>query len=62
MVDAGDAEPRHVADRNLGHILDLNGNAVELAKNDVLDVLDVPALRQVFVAATIEQPDAADVD
>ena len=61
MVDAGDAEPRHIADRNLGNVLDLNRNAVELAEHDVLDVVDVIALRQILIAAAVEQSDAADV-
>ena len=61
VIPAGDAEPRHVADRDLGDILDLDRNAVDLREDDILDVVDVPALGQILVAAAIEQPDAADV-
>ena len=62
VVLAGDAEPRHVADRNLGDILDLYRHAVDLSQHDILDVADPPTLGQIGVAAAIHQADAADVD
>ena len=61
VILAGDAEPRHVADRNFGDVLDLNRHAVDLSEHDVLDVVDAPALRQIGVAAGVHQADAADV-
>ena len=47
VVAAGLAEPRHVADVDLRHVLDLDGHAVELRQRNVLDVVDLVALRQV---------------
>ena len=62
MILAGDTQARNVADRNLGHVLDLYWCAVHLTEDDVLDVVNSPALRQIGVAAGIHQADAADVD
>ena len=62
VIAAGDAEPRHEADVDARHVLDQHRHAVVLAEHDVLDILDVIALRQIVVAAVVDQPDAADVD
>src|SRR4029077_409442 len=48
--------------RNLGDVLHLHRNAVGLGEHDVFDVVDAPALRQIAVAAAVEQADAADID
>src|SRR5450631_2470866 len=62
LVAAGLAEPGHIADVDPGDVLDLHGNAVDLAENDVLDVADVVALGQIRRSAAVDQTDAADVD
>ena len=62
FVTAGFAEPRHVADKDVGHILDLDRHAVRLRKHNVLNVVDVIALNQVVVAAAVQKADAADID
>ena len=69
IVPARLAEPRHVADAHLRHVLDLNRHAVELAKRNVLEVADLAPEDQVRVAAIVDQADApnchrllADVD
>jgi len=54
VVKPRDPEPRHVADGNLSHVLYLNWNTVRLAQYDILDVVDAPALGQIFIAAAIE--------
>ena len=51
VILAGDTQARNVADRNLGHVLDLYWCAVHLTEDDVLDVVNSPALRQIGVAA-----------
>ena len=51
VVLAGDAEPRHVADRNFGNILHLYRHAIHLSEHDVLDIINPPPLRQIGVAA-----------
>src|SRR6516225_6013670 len=61
-VSASNAEARHVTDRNICDILDLDGQAARLGQDDVFDVLHVVAVRHNLVAAAIDQPDAADVD
>src|SRR5262249_16194081 len=61
MIPAGDAEPRHVADRDLGDVLYLHWDAVELRQHDIFDVPDMPALRQVAVSAAVKQSDGADI-
>ncbi len=61
-VAPGFAEPRRVSDVDPGDVLDLDRNAVELGEDDVLDVADVVALRQILGAAAVHQADAADVD
>jgi hypothetical protein len=55
MVAAGLAEPRHVADRNLGDVLYEHRHAVRLAERNVLDVLDLVALGQIRFAAAVHQ-------
>src|SRR6516165_8268276 len=59
MIATGDAQPRHVADVHLGHVLHLHPDAVELGENHVLDVVDLKTLGQVRIAAAIEQPNPA---
>jgi hypothetical protein len=59
---AGDAKPRHVTNRDLGDILNLHWNAVHLREYDIFNVVNAPALRQIAVAAAVEQADAADID
>src|ERR1700747_3402992 len=61
VIFASDAKPRHVADRNFGDIFYLHRHAVRLREPDILDIVNVPALRQVAVAAAIEQTDATDI-
>ena len=61
VVAAGDAEPRHVADIDAGHILHLNRDAVHLGQDDVLDVVDLVSLSEIVGAAVVDQSDAADV-
>ena len=55
------AEPWRISDVDLGDVLHLHGNAVELGEYDVLDVADAIALRQILRAAAVHQADAADV-
>jgi hypothetical protein len=62
MIAPGDAEPRHVADLDVGDVLDLHRDAVFLGQHDVPDVVDLVTLGQVVIAAVVDQPDAADVD
>ncbi len=62
FVTAGLAEPRHVADADIGHVLDFHRHAVGLRQHDVLDVFDVVALGQVLIAAAVQEADAADID
>ena len=62
VVAAGLAEPRHVADRDLGDILHEYRHAVRLTEQNVLDVLDLVALRQIGGAARVHQANAANVD
>jgi len=62
VILASDAEPRHVADRDLGDVLHLHRDAVKLGQHHVLDVLSPVALGQIFVAAAVQQADAANVD
>ncbi len=61
MIAAGLAEPRHVADRDFGDVFDEDRHAVRLAERDILDVLDIVALRQIRGAAGIHEADAADI-
>ena len=61
VVAAGLAEPRHIADRDLGDIFHEHRHAVRLGQQDVLDVLDLVALGQIGGAAAVHQPDAADI-
>src|SRR5262249_53769873 len=42
--------------------LHLHRNAVRLGEHDILDVVDVPALREIAASAAIEQTDPADID
>ena len=56
MVAPGFAEPWHIAHIDPRHVLDLHGHAVELAERDILDVLDLPALRQIGVAPVSMRP------
>ena len=62
FVAAGFAEPRHVADPDIGHVPDFHRHAVGLRQDDIFDVFDVVALGQVLVAAAVEEADAADID
>ncbi len=62
LVPAGNAEPRDIADRNLGDILDLDRKPARLGEDDIFDILDVIALGDVVGTAGIDQADAADVD
>src|SRR5262249_13741368 len=61
LVTTRSTEPRHVADINFRHIADVDGHTVNLRKNDVLDVVDFPSLRQVIGAATVDQADTSNV-
>ncbi len=61
-VAPGLAEPRHVADIDLRDVLDRHRHAVGLRQDDVLDVADLVALRQVVGAAAVDEADAADID
>src|SRR5262249_37708232 len=61
LVAAGLPEPRQIADVNLGHLFDLHWDAIRLRQDDVLDVLDLVALRQILGATAVQQADAADV-
>src|SRR6516225_3811334 len=61
-ISAGNAEARHVTDRNVCDVLDLDGQAARLGQDDVFDVLHVVTIRHNLVAAAIDQPDAADID
>ncbi len=60
-VATGFAQPRHVADIDIGDVLDLHRNAVGLCQDDVLDVVDPVALRQVLGPAAVQETDASDV-
>ncbi len=62
VVAPGDAEPRHVTDVDFGDVPDLDRDAVHLAEDDIVDVVDLVALGQIVGAAVVDQPDAADVD
>ena len=62
VVAAGLAEPRHVADIDLGDVLDRHRHAVRLRQHDFLDVADPVTLGQIGIAAVVQQTDAADVD
>src|SRR5215831_7149509 len=62
IVLAGYAKSRNVADRDLGDILDDDGDAVHLCQNDVLDVVDLVALRQVVGATAVDETHTTDVD
>ena len=62
LVAAENAEPWPVADRNFPDILHKHWDAVDLAENDVLDVANLVALRQIIAAAIVNQSDAPDID
>ena len=47
VVAAGLAEPRHIADIDLGDVLDRHRHAVRLRQHDFLDVADLVALGQI---------------
>src|SRR5262249_22740015 len=49
------------ADRSLGYSLHLHWDAFELRQHDILDVVDVPALREIAASAAVKQSDGADV-
>jgi hypothetical protein len=61
VIAARDTQPRHVADGDLGDVLDLHRDAVELGKDNILDVVDLPTVGQIGLATIIEKPDTADV-
>jgi hypothetical protein len=61
MIAARDAESRHEPDVYSRNVLDQHGNAVELPEHDVLNVIDVIALREIIVPAVVDQSHAADV-
>ena len=62
MIPAPDPEARHKADGNGRDVLHLDGKAVRLTEDDVLDVPDLVTLCDVVGAATVDQSDAADID
>jgi hypothetical protein len=61
LVAPGLAQPRHVADVDARHVLHQHRNAIRLGQDDVLDVVDAPALGQILRTAAVDQADAADV-
>ena len=62
LVAAQNAEPWPVADRHLADILHQHRDAVGLGQNHILDVVNLVALRQIVIAAIVNQTDAADID
>ncbi len=62
VVASGLAEPRHIADIDLRHVLDLDGHAVRLRQRNVLDIVDLVAFGQVDGSAAVDQADAAHID
>ncbi len=62
MILARDAKSRHEPDRDLGNVLDGDRSAVDLGQHNLLDIPDPIALGQIVGSATVDQPDAADVD
>jgi hypothetical protein len=62
LVASGFAEARNVPNVDLGHVLDEDRNTFRLGEENVLDVLDAIALRQIGGAPAIHQADAANVD
>src|SRR3984957_1042257 len=62
MIPAPDPEARYKADGNSRDVLHLDGKTVRLTEDDVLDVLDLVTLGDVFGAAAVNQSDAADID
>src|SRR5580658_4883913 len=60
-IAPGDAEPRHIADIDPGHVLDPNRHAIDLGKDDILDVVDLVPLGQIVAAAVIDETDATNV-
>src|ERR1700742_5095978 len=62
MVPARDAEPRHVADRHIGDVLDLDREPVGLGQDDVLDGLHMVAVGGVGGPAAVDEANAADID
>ena len=47
VIATGLAEPRHVANRDLGNVFHEYWHAVGLTERDILDVLDLVTLRQI---------------
>src|SRR5262249_16712478 len=55
------AEPRRVSDGDIGDVFHKYRHTVRLRKQDVLDVFDPIALRQISGAAAVHETDAANV-
>src|SRR4029077_5290686 len=62
VIPARYSKPRHETHGNAGHVLDLDRQAIRLSEDDVLDVLNLVTLGNVFGAAVVDQADATDVD
>src|SRR3984893_18743964 len=62
VIPAPDAKARHKTDGNTRDVLDLDRKTVELAEDDVLDVLKLVTLGDVVGATAVDQTDTADID
>jgi hypothetical protein len=57
-----DTEPWDIACFHRGDVFDIDGDAIDLGQDHVLDVGDSVALGQILIAAVIDETDTAYVD